>query len=71
MNNSCCGAKNNICDCGCTNIPDHKICKMSQPAMKFDLEKLKKMVNDPKFICKCCGRVANEKENLCIPASLE
>ncbi len=30
----------------------------------------KGMVNDPKFLCKICGRVANKKESLCKPVKL-
>ncbi|MBC8378032.1 MAG: hypothetical protein H8E62_02545 [Planctomycetes bacterium] len=28
------------------------------------------LVNDPKFVCKSCGRVAAAKENLCAPIPL-
>ena len=67
MANECCPS-----DCGCdySNIPDNKMCKLTQPAQKFDLDKVKKLTSNPKFICKCCGRTANNKENLCSPAPL-
>ncbi|MBA4387544.1 MAG: hypothetical protein C0404_06155 [Verrucomicrobia bacterium] len=46
------------------------ICTMTQPAGKFDLKKVLPLVNNPKFICSCCGRVANRKEHLCTPLPL-
>jgi hypothetical protein len=38
--------------------------------IKSSLEDYKKMVKDPKFVCKTCGRSANSKENLCFPVKL-
>ncbi len=67
MVNECCDTN---CQCGCSNIPYNRMCQLTQPAHKFDLEKVKKLTSDPEFICKCCGRTANNKENSCSPASL-
>ena len=67
MTNGCCSSE---CSCDCNNIPPNKMCQLTQPALKFDLDKVKKLASNPRFICKCCGRTANKKENLCIPVSL-
>ena len=34
------------------------------------IENIKPLVNNPKFICSKCGRVANKAENLCAPIDL-
>ena len=34
------------------------------------LDEMKKLIRDPKFICKKCGRVAAKEENLCEPVPL-
>ena len=67
MGNNCCSG-----DCGCdpSNISQNKMCQLTKQAHKFDIEKVKKLTSNPKFICKCCGRTANEKENLCSPTPL-
>ena len=67
MSNSCC---DDSCKCDCSNIPEYKMCQMSQPAHMFDLAKVKKLTSNPKFICKCCGRTANDEINLCSPSPL-
>jgi hypothetical protein len=37
---------------------------------EVSLEQMKALVKDPKFICKKCGRVAANSDNLCEPVSL-
>jgi len=68
MGNDCCGDVS--CDCNCSNLPPNRMCVMASPPFKFDVEKVRKFTDDPKFICRCCGRTANEKENLCSPTEL-
>lgn len=67
MGNNCCSG-----DCGCdsNNIAPNKMCQLTKKAHKFDIEKVKELTSNSKFICKCCGRTANDKENLCSPVSL-
>jgi rubrerythrin len=35
-----------------------------------DLEKIKKLVKDPVYVCKNCGRAAKDEESLCNPTKL-
>jgi hypothetical protein len=68
MENTCC---DDSCQCDCSNIPSYKMCQLSQPAHKFNLKKVKKLTSNPAYICKCCGRTANNEINLCSPTSLK
>ncbi|MFO8051261.1 MAG: hypothetical protein R6V01_06125 [Thermoplasmatota archaeon] len=68
MMEDCCGDVSFECDC--SNIPENRMCVMTNPPFKFDIEKVKDLTNDPKYICRCCGRTANERENLCGPTDL-
>jgi len=47
-----------------------KMCAMTCCPCHLDLKKLKPLVRDAKFICKVCGRVANEKKYLCEPTAI-
>lgn len=47
-----------------------KMCAMTCCPCNLDIEKVKSLSNAPKFICKSCGRVANEERNLCQPEAL-
>jgi hypothetical protein len=38
--------------------------------LKSNLEDYKKLVRNPKFICKNCGRAAANEKNLCLPEKL-
>jgi len=49
---------------------EDKMCALACCPCTLDIGKLKPLVNKPMFICKSCGRVANEKANLCKPVSI-
>ncbi len=38
--------------------------------LKSNLEDYKKLVRNPKFVCKNCGRAAANEKNLCSPERL-
>jgi hypothetical protein len=46
---------------------EDKLCSLTCCPCHLDVEKIKPLVNAPKFICKACGRVANSEANLCQP----
>lgn len=65
---SCCGNENkNTCVCGSRK---DKLCMLTKPVGNFEVNKIKELINNPEFICKCCGRAANDKKHLCIPIPL-
>ena len=47
-----------------------KMCSLSKVMRSTDGEMYVNLMNQPKFYCKRCGRVANEKEYLCRPFPL-
>jgi len=47
------------------------MCALTCCACGIDLKAIKPLVNAPKFICKVCGRVANNQQNLCKPVLLK
>ena len=47
------------------------MCALTCCPCNLDVEKIKPLVNDAKFICKACGRVANSEDNLCQPIPLD
>lgn len=55
-------------DCCCGT---EKMCALTCCPCAVDVEALKPLVNQPRFICKACGRVANEEKNLCKPVKME
>jgi hypothetical protein len=48
----------------------NKMCALTCCQCNIDLKQIRPLVNDAKYICKQCGRVANKAENLCNPAKL-
>ena len=58
-------------DCDCSNIPDNKMCVRATPPHGFDVKALAELTSDPNYICKCCGRTANDAEDLCSPTLLK
>jgi hypothetical protein len=52
---------------------DHrgKVCAMICCGGHLDLEELKPVVRDAKFICRKCGHVAAKKKHLCGPMPLD
>jgi hypothetical protein len=46
------------------------LCKWSKRKYTKDLVSLREIVNEPRFYCKDCGRVAHDKKWLCKPAKL-
>jgi hypothetical protein len=43
-----------------------ELCKLKK-SLKGDLPSYVLLVNQPRFVCANCGRVANKKKNLCEP----
>jgi hypothetical protein len=69
MTNNCCsGSSEVVCDCSANR--ENKLCELTKFHNQFNVEKIKALVNEPKFMCHCCGRLANEAENLCRPHPL-
>ncbi len=49
---------------------DNKLCAMTCCPGRIDIEELKPLVKNPKYICSQCGRTAAEADNVCSPESL-
>jgi len=46
------------------------LCKWDKDDIKDNLKELKKLVAEPRFICRKCGRAARKEDNLCKPEEL-
>ena len=67
----CCSVQNNICSCGCDANRDNKLCELTKPHNKFDINKIMPLLDNSEYFCRCCGRLANKAENLCNPIKLK
>ena len=47
------------------------LCEYKKDEIKDDLKALKKLVTEPKFICRKCARAANTKDVLCKPEKID
>lgn len=47
------------------------LCKWDKEEIKDNLKELKKIVAEPRFICRKCARAARKEEYLCKPEPLE
>ncbi|MHC4571254.1 MAG: hypothetical protein ACYS0C_04160 [Planctomycetota bacterium] len=61
--------KHNL-DCKSDSHGQHLCYIISQGFHLSDQQQYKALVEDPKFKCQHCGRVANSEDNLCKPAEL-
>ena len=69
MSSNCCDTEGS-CGCGCSESRENKLCELTKPHNQFDINKIVLLVDNPKHICRCCGRLANDPENLCNPQPL-
>ncbi|HJV35231.1 hypothetical protein [Geomonas sp.] len=46
------------------------LCKWDKDDIKDRIKELKKIVSEPRFVCRKCARVAKKEENLCKPEEL-
>jgi hypothetical protein len=46
-----------------------ELCKLKKQ-LNSDLRQYALLVNQPRFVCKKCGRAANNKKNVCSPIKL-
>lgn len=67
MTHNCCGKS---CSCDCAANRENKMCTLTKSQKKSDVDKVAGLTKDPRYICLCCGRLADNKENLCDPTSL-
>ena len=46
------------------------LCKWDKDDIKDNLKELKKIVSEPRFVCRKCCRAAKKEEHLCKPEAL-
>jgi transposase-like protein len=47
------------------------LCAFKKNYLKENLSKYKKLVRDARFLCKKCGRTAQDEKRLCKPVELD
>jgi len=47
------------------------ICSLSKKDIEKDFKEICEIVKNPKYICLKCGRIANQKNNLCKPEKMK
>lgn len=47
------------------------MCKFKKEKIEENLKVIRKIVINPKFICRKCARIANDEAYLCKPLTLE
>ena len=67
MSDCCPANQSNSCACGYDSSRGNKLCELTRPHNRFDVDKIMQLVNKPEYFCRCCGRLANRAENLCNP----
>lgn len=70
MNKESCCEQGSSCNCACEGSRENKLCELTNPHNQFNVEEVLKLVKKPQYFCRCCGRVANQKESLCNPIEL-
>lgn len=55
----------------CCDAHSEKMCSVTCCPCHIDIEKVKSRSDNPAYICKACGRVANSAEHLCEPESIK
>ena len=46
------------------------LCEWKREKIEEDMDELKALVRDARFICRKCGRVSNDEKALCKPEKL-
>ena len=47
------------------------LCDLDKKEVEKRIEKIKRMVDKPKYICRKCARAANDADYVCKPVTIE
>lgn len=47
------------------------LCDLDKKEIEKKLERIKQMVNAPKYVCRKCARAANKEDYVCKPVRIE